>query len=106
MTEEFERRKAAASAPPPPSGYDISDDRAGNWGKFKNWLGSYFPDNPAIVNPERQGAYGQVTGQGQVLRNQSGGYVPHYYQDGGYVSPQNNTRRLLNQARRRYGRNS
>ena len=40
----------------------------------------------------------------QTVNQQRGGFISGvgHYQDGGYVSPHNNSRRLMNQARRRY----
>ena len=43
---------------------------------------------------------------GSRVYNQRGGFIGGigHYQDGGFVDPHNNSRRLMNQARRRYGR--
>lgn len=101
----------AAEAEEPDGGYGGAfGDRNENWANLKGGLKSLW-DRLGLEQKEKKltqpsGAYGATTGSGQVMRNQRGGYVPQYYQDGGYVSPQNNTRRLLNQARNRYGRNS
>jgi hypothetical protein len=94
MTEEFERREAAHKA-----GLEDPSIEQGEEGSFQeNSMMNRFMDTGKSI-------WDMVSGRQAVEGQQRGGYIPQY-QSGGYVTPHNNTRRLLNQARNRYGRNS
>ena len=100
------------------------DQDFGKFGRYEEMLGGGFKLKPGMSEPIEPPPYGDEYSQrmggiygtggaskassGAGLYKQAGGFVKGigHYQDGGFVDFQNNSRRLMNQARRRYGRNS
>ena len=94
------------------------DQDFGRFGRYENMMGGGFRLKPGMSEPEAysgeydDGLYNtggaSRASSGAGLYKQAGGFVKGigHYQDGGFVDFQNNSRRLMNQARRRYGRNS